>query len=67
MPTDANGNCPAGTAPLFRVYNNGMGGAPNHRLTGNINTRDLMITLGWIPEGNGSLIIFACTPTLLSG
>jgi hypothetical protein len=67
MPTDANGNCPAGTAPLFRVYNNGMGGAPNHRLTGDIITRDLMITLGWSPEGNGPLIIFACTPTLLSG
>jgi len=67
MPTDANGNCPAGTAPLFRVYNNGMGGAPNHRLTGDIITRDIMITLGWIPEGNGPLIIFACTPTLLSG
>jgi YVTN family beta-propeller protein len=67
MPTDANGNCPAGTAPLFRVYNNGMGGAPNHRLTGDINTRNLMITLGWIPEGNGPLIIFACTPTLLAG
>ena len=23
--TDASGNCPAGTAPLYRVYNNGMG------------------------------------------
>ena len=67
MPTDATGNCPAGTAPLFRLYNNGMGGAPNHRLTGDIATRNLMITLGWIPEGNGPLIIFACTPTLLSG
>jgi YVTN family beta-propeller protein len=67
MPTDANGNCPAGTAPLFRVYNNGMGGAPNHRFTGDINARNLMITLGWIPEGNGPLIIFACTPTLLFG
>jgi YVTN family beta-propeller protein len=67
MPTDANGNCPAGTAPLFRVYNNGMGGAPNHRLTGDVITRNLMITLGWIAEGNGPLIIFACTPTLLGG
>ncbi|HTS20447.1 MAG TPA: YncE family protein [Casimicrobiaceae bacterium] len=67
MPTDATGNCPAGTAPLFRVYNNGMGGAPNHRLTGDEATRDLMITLGWSPEGNGPLIIFACTPTLLNG
>ena len=67
MPTDVNGNCPAGTAPLFRLYNNGTGGAPNHRLTGDIATRNLMILQGWIPEGNGPLIIFACTPTLLLG
>ena len=67
MPTDATGNCPAGTAPLFRVYNNGMGGAPNHRLMPDTATRDFMNTLGWISEGNGPLIIFACTPTLLSG
>jgi hypothetical protein len=30
---DANGNCPGGTIPLYRLYNNGMGGAPNHRYT----------------------------------
>jgi YVTN family beta-propeller protein len=66
MPTDANGNCPAGFAPLFRLYNNGMGGAPNHRLTIDIATRDLMVSLGWIPEGNGPLVIFACLPPLVS-
>jgi YVTN family beta-propeller protein len=67
MPTDAGGNCPAGTAPLFRTYNKSMGGAPNHRLTGDIATRNLMLTLGWDEEGNGPLVIFACLPTLLSG
>jgi YVTN family beta-propeller protein len=65
--TDASGNCPAGTAPLYRVYNNGMGGAPNHRYTVNRATRDHMITLGWVEEGNGPDVIFACTPTLLAG
>jgi YVTN family beta-propeller protein len=65
--TDASGNCPAGTAPLYRVYNNGMGGAPGHRYTANRATRDHMLTLGWVPEGNGPDIIFACTPTLLFG
>lgn len=65
--TDASGNCPAGTSPLYRVYNNGMGGAPNHRYTADPAVRALMITLGWVPEGNGPDIIFACTPTLLSG
>ena len=66
-PTDAFGNCPAGTAPLYRVYNNGMGGAPNHRYTADAAIRAFMITQGWIAEGNGPDLIFACTPTLLSG
>lgn len=65
--TDASGNCPAGTAPLYRVYNNGMGGAPNHRYTADLAVRALMIAQGWVPEGNGPNIIFACTPTLLNG
>jgi YVTN family beta-propeller protein len=65
--TDASGNCPAGTAPLYRVYNNGMGGAPNHRYTADLAVRAFMITQGWVPEGNGPNIIFACTPTLLNG
>jgi len=65
--TDANGNCPAGTAPLYRVYNQGMGGAPNHRYTADLAVRALMIAQGWVPEGNGPNIIFACTPTLLNG
>jgi hypothetical protein len=60
--TDASGNCPAGTAPLYRVNNNGMGGAPNHRFTTDRATRDQMVTLGWVAEGNGPDIIFACVP-----
>jgi YVTN family beta-propeller protein len=65
--TDASGNCPAGTAPLYRVYNQGMGGAPNHRYTADPAVRALMIAQGWVPEGNGPDIIFACTPTLVNG
>lgn len=60
--TDASGNCPAGTAPLYRVNNNGMGGAPNHRFTTDRATRDQMVMLGWVAEGNGPDIIFACVP-----
>jgi hypothetical protein len=60
--TDANGLCGSGTIPLYRVYNNGMGGAPNHRYTANRAIRDQMLTLGWLPEGNGPDIIFACVP-----
>lgn len=60
--TDAMGNCPAGTAPLYRVNNNGMGGAPNHRFTTDVATRDQMVMMGWVAEGNGPDIIFACVP-----
>lgn len=60
--TDANGLCAAGTIPLYRVYDNGMGGAPNHRYTTSRAIRDQMLTLGWSPEGNGPDIIFACVP-----
>jgi hypothetical protein len=60
--TDVNGNCPAGTTPLFRLYNNGMGGAPNHRYTTNRAVFDQMVAQGWVPEGNGPLTIFACGP-----
>jgi YVTN family beta-propeller protein len=65
--TDANGNCPAGTVPLYRVYNNGMGGAPNHRYTGDRTVRDSMVAQGWLPEGGGPDLIFACTPPLVGG
>jgi YVTN family beta-propeller protein len=67
MLPDASGNCPGNTAPLYRVYNNGMGGAPNHRYMSDPAIRTQMILLGWIAEGSGPDIVFACTPTLLNG
>ena len=50
---DADGNCPSGTAPLYRLYNNGMGGAPNHRYTTDPSVFNTMRALGWMPEGAG--------------
>src|SRR5213075_2255095 len=43
--------CPAGTTPLHRLYNDGQGGAPNHRYTTCTNIRDRMAKNGWIYEG----------------
>jgi len=60
--TDDNGNCPAGLTPIFRLYNNGQGGAPNHRYTTNRAVFDQMVAQGWVPEGNGPQTIFACGP-----
>ena len=59
---DADGNCGAGTIPLYRVYDNGMGGAPNHRYTTSLTILNQMIAAGWSFEGNGNTMVFACVP-----
>ncbi len=43
--------CPTGTVPLYRIYNNGRSGAPNHRYTTCTSIRDNMISRGWVSEG----------------
>ena len=58
----ANGNCPSGTLPIYRLYNNGQGAAPNHRFTTSLGTRATMLAKGWIPEGNG-VGVSMCSPT----
>jgi hypothetical protein len=58
----ANGTCDPGLKPLYRVYNNGMGGSPNHRQVTDILLFQQMRTLGWVPEGSGVGVI-ACVPT----
>lgn len=60
LPT-VSGQCLIG-APLYRLYNNGMGAAPNHRYTTSTTIRLTMINQGWIPEGAGSLGVIACIP-----
>lgn len=52
------GVCPAGSIKLYRLYNNGMSGAPNHRYTTNLTVRSQMIAAGWTPEDSNT----ACVP-----
>ncbi len=61
MPT-ATGSCPSGTMPLYRLYNDGKSGAPNHRYTIHTAVRTTMIAAGWLPEGMGPDGVFACVP-----
>jgi len=56
------GICGAGTQPVFRLYNNGQGAAPNHRYTTSLDVRSQMIAKGWIPEGDLDLGIIMCAP-----
>lgn len=59
---DSSGACPPGARPLYRLYNNGMGGAPNHRYTTSLDIQASMIAQGWVPEGAGSIGVIACVP-----
>jgi hypothetical protein len=59
---DASGTCPPGARPLYRLYNNGSSGAPNHRYTTSLDIRAAMIAQGWIPEGAGTIGVIACVP-----
>jgi lysyl endopeptidase len=54
------GICPAANLPIYRLYNNGHGGAPNHRYTTNTTVRAQMLAQGWIPEGYGALGVMMC-------
>jgi hypothetical protein len=59
---DFDGNCPAATQPVYRVYNDGQGAAPNHRYTTDLAVRNAMLALGWIPEGMGKIGVIMCAP-----
>lgn len=52
--------CPLEGVPLYRLYNNGMGDAPNHRYTTSLTVRAEMIAKGWISEGYGPLGTIGC-------
>jgi hypothetical protein len=59
---DGNGNCLPGTQQLFRLFNEGLSGAPNHRYTISLNVRTQMVAQGWTSEGFGPLGTIACVP-----
>ena len=65
MPEGVSGarTCPSGTQPLYRAYNDGQGGAPNHRYTTDPAVLDAMIAQGWTMEGEAATRVFACVPT----
>jgi hypothetical protein len=56
------GTCATGTVPVYRLYNNGQGGAPNHRYVAIAAVRDQMLASGWILEGSGPGLAFMCAP-----
>jgi hypothetical protein len=51
--TPSQGQCPAGTATITRVYNNGFrtGEGSNHRFVDDSSLQALMVDRSWAPEG----------------
>jgi hypothetical protein len=58
---DLSGACAAGTIPLYRLYNDGKGDAPNHRYTTSLAIRSEMLAQGWRAEGEG-IGVGGCVP-----
>ncbi len=59
QPANAQEICPAGQYPIYRVYNNGKGGAPNHRFTNSPELVQQMVAQGYAAETG----VRWCTPT----
>jgi P pilus assembly chaperone PapD len=57
-----DGTCTAGLLPVYRLYNDGQGEAPNHRYSTNLEVVGQMIEQGWIPEGYGPAGTIMCSP-----
>jgi serine protease len=49
----ADGRCATGMVPVYRLYNNGQTGAPNHRYTTDTGVRDAMVAQNYFLEGIG--------------
>ncbi len=61
LPDGTTGACPAGTIPVYRMYNQGMGAAPNHRFVTSLAERQKMLDQGFAAEGAG-IGVGMCVP-----
>lgn len=62
---DTTGACPAGAVPVYRLYNRGQGGAPNHRFVTSLADRQEMLDKGYVAEGSG-IGVGMCVPSTVS-
>jgi len=60
IPNYATGACPAGTDPVYRVWNHRPD--TNHRYTSSRAVRDQMVALGYVAEGSGPDVVTFCSP-----
>ncbi len=62
LPDLTTGACPAGTIPVYRLYNNRAD--TNHRYTTSLAIRSAMLAKGYLPEGYGLTGVAMCAPAL---
>jgi hypothetical protein len=61
---DTMGHCLSGTLPIHRLYNNGQGGAPNHRFVADdALVADFVDHRGYVSEGYGDDGVVMCSPS----
>ena len=65
LPDASTGACPAGTSPVYRLWNQRPDS--NHRYTAEPATRAAMIARGYAPEGYGALGVAMCTTRASTG
>ena len=62
LPGRASGTCPAGTEPVWRLWN--QRADSNHRYTANPAVREAMLARGYVAEGYGPAVVAMCAPPL---
>ena len=60
LPDATNGTCPAGTVPVYRLWNQRIDS--NHRYVTDTALRTAMIARGYLPEGYGDDGVAMCAP-----
>jgi len=60
LPDAGTGACPAGTIPVYRLWNNRLDG--NHRYTTDPAIKGQMLARGYVPEGYGPDSVIMCSP-----
>jgi hypothetical protein len=60
LPNTATGACPAGTVPVYRLWN--QRGDSNHRYTADPGIKSAMLAKGYLAEGYGDDAVSMCTP-----
>ena len=60
MRLPAAGVCPANMTPVYRVFSNRPDA--NHRYMISRAIRDLMVSMGWLAEGDGPDLVVMCAP-----